>query len=456
MKHRALIELRELLRLALPLAAAQLGMQLMGVVDTAVVGRLGAQELGAVGLGNALFFTISILGMGIVMGIEPMVSQAFGAGDPQRARRVLWQGVWLAFISGGILSVPLFLAPLVLAPIGVDPGVIAPTTAYTIVRTFSLIPFLLFLVLKAYLQAQSITRPMIVATVLANIFNLGADILFVFGGSVLPEWAGPLRRIPAMGVAGAAVATVACAIFQLAVLVIAVRQVAVSSSPREHRRYSPVEVRQAFRIGLPLGLQLMAEVGVFALVAMLAGKLGARDLAAHQIAIQLASLTFMVALGVASAGAVRVGRAIGAADQPGTRLAGLTALATGAAVMTIGALCFLFFPRQLALLLTNKEDVIAAAVPLLIVAAVFQLSDGTQAAGAGVLRGAADTRFAFVANLIGHWFIGLPIAILLGFTMEMGIVGLWWGLCVGLTAVAALLFIRFFRLSSRLIQPVAG
>jgi multidrug resistance protein, MATE family len=446
-------ELRELMRLAIPLAAAQLGMQLMGAVDTAVVGRLGARELGAVGLGNALFFSISILGIGIVMGIEPMASQAFGAGDAARARRTLWQGVWLAIATGVVLSVLLLLSPLILGPAGVEQGIIAPATAYIVIRTFSLIPFLLFFVLRSYLQAQSITRPMVVAAVVANIFNLAADIVLVFGGSVLPEWTGPLRRIPAYGVAGAAMATVLCSIVQLLPLTEAARRIDVGTAV-QHRRLIPAEFLQAFRIGLPLGLQLAAEVGVFALVAVLAGTLGEYELAAHQIALQLAALTFMLALGVASAGSVRVGRAIGAADARGTRLAGLTAFGAGAGVMSIGALLFLLFPRQLASLLTDRPDVIAAAVPLIIVAAVFQLSDGTQAAGAGVLRGAADTRFAFIANLLGHWFIGLPIAILLGFGLKQGIVGLWWGLCAGLTVVAVLLFVRFLRLSSRPIVPV--
>lgn len=453
--NAAVTELRALMRLAIPLAIAQLGMQLMGAVDTAVVGRLGARELGAVGLGNALFFAISIFGIGIVMGIEPMTSQAFGAGEPLRARRAMWQGVWLSLIVGAAITIPLMFSPLLLRPIGVDPDVIGPATSYTLIRAFSLVPFLLFFVLRAYLQAQSITRPMLIASVVANVFNLFADILFVFGGGILPAWAGPLRDVPAMGVPGAAVATVLCSLVQLGVLVEAVRRLPLNAARSEYRKLAPAEFRQAFRIGFPLGLQLAAEVGVFALVALLAGRLGEYELAAHQIAIQLASLTFMMALGVSSAGAVRVGRAIGARDQGATRLAGLTAFGASAGVMSVGALLFLLFPSQLASLLSDKQDVIAAAVPLILVAAVFQLSDGAQAAGAGVLRGAADTRFAFIANLIGHWLVGLPIAIFLGFYWKGGIVGMWWGLCAGLTAVAALLFVRFLRISSTLITPVS-
>lgn len=441
------------MRLALPLAAAQAGLQLMGLVDTAVVGRLGARELGAVGLGNALFFTIFIAAMGVVMGIDPLTAQAFGAGDRLRARRTLWQGVWLAIIIGVALSIPLVFAPMVLSPFGVDETIIPAATSYTLIRTLALIPMLLFVVLRSYLQAQSITRPMIISITIANIFNLVADIYFVFGGAWLPSWTGPLRLMPAFGVAGAAIVTVLASLVQLWVLFAAVR--ALKHPPtREPWRLVPEELRTAFRIGLPLGLQMGAEVGIFALVGLLAGRLGPDDLAAHHIALTLAAFTFTVALGVGAAASVRVGHAIGAGDGPGTRRAGLVAFTAGAAFMACGALIFWMFPTQLASLLTNKPEVILASIPLLAVAAVFQISDGTQAVGAGVLRGAADTRFAFIANLLGHWFIGLPVAIYLGFQLSMGIVGLWWGLCAGLTVVGCLLLVRFLRISARGIKAV--
>ncbi len=448
-----LTEWRGLLRLALPLAAAQAGLQLMGVVDTAVIGRLGARELGAVGLGNALFFTVFIAAMGTVMGIDPLTAQAFGAGDPVRARRTLWQGVWLAIVIGVFLSVPLVLAPMILTPFGVDPLIIPDATTYTLIRTLALIPMLLFVVLRSYLQAQSITRPMIISIALANVFNLIADIYFVFGGAWLPSWTGPLRLMPAFGVAGAAIVTVMASLLQLWILFVAVRALRTPGM-KELWRPVPHEFRKAFHIGLPLGLQMGAEVGIFALVGLLAGRLGPDDLAAHHIALTLAAFTFTVALGIGAAASVRVGHAVGAGDRAGTRRAGLVAFTAGIAFMSCGALIFWLFPGQLASLLSNKPEVILASIPLLAVAAIFQISDGTQAVGAGVLRGAADTRYAFVANLLGHWFIGLPIAIYLGFHLSMGIVGLWWGLCAGLTAVAMLLLVRFLRLSSRGIAAV--
>jgi MATE family multidrug resistance protein len=214
------------------------------------------------------------------------------------------------------------------------------------------------------------------------------------------------------------------------------------------------EIRQSIRIGLPIGTQMAAEIGVFVFVGLLAGHLGEIDLAAHQLVLGLASLTFTIALGVASAGAVRVGLAVGARDRARTRTAGFAAIAGGIGIMLVGAATFAIFPRAVARLVTDQNAVIAAAVPVLLIAAVFQLSDGLQAIGAGILRGAGDTTFPLVSNLVGHWLVGLPIALYLGFHRDMGIVGLWWGLCAGLTAVAILLLFRFNRLSKTEIVPI--
>ncbi|HEX8255522.1 MAG TPA: MATE family efflux transporter [Thermoanaerobaculia bacterium] len=444
-------ELRELLRLAAPLAAAQAGTQLMGLVDVAVLGRLGAREIAGSGLANAIFFAFSIMGMGLVMGVDPLMSQAIGAGDRLRARRVLWQGLWLALVVAIALTLVLLGAVVALPYIGSEAELIEPASAYLLVRAAGVLPFLAFFVVRSYLQAVGVTRPLLVSMVVANVFNLAADILFVFGGTVLPEWAGPLRAFPAMGVAGAALATVLCTIVQLAIVVHAVTKIKVETV--DHR-WDTVEIKRAATVGWPLALQMGAEIGVFALVGVLASRLGTLHLAAHQLVIGLASFTFTVSLGIAAAASVRVGMGIGSRDIAATRIAGRVAFLGGAIVMGLSALAFAIFPRAIARLVTDQENVILAALPLMLVAAVFQLSDGVQAIGAGVLRGAGDTKFAFYANIIGHWVVGFPIALLLGFRAGMGIVGLWWGLCAGLTVVAVLLFVRFEKLSRTAIAPV--
>ena len=455
MKGHFAAELRQLFRLALPLAAAQAGTQLMSVVDIAVLGRYGAKELAGSGLANAMFFAVSILGMGVVMGVDPMISQSIGARDYAAARRTLWQGVWLALIVSAVLTVPLLLFPLVLPIVGVQQELIEPATEYLVIRTTGLAPFLLFIVVRSYLQAHHATRPLLVSMIVCNVFNLFADIVLVFGGRILPEWTGPLRNIPSLGAAGAAVATVIGAIIQLVIVASAVSGIHAGSEGATPRRWNKPEMSRAFAVGWPLALQMGAEVGIFALVGLLAGRLGTMDLAAHQLVISVASFTFTVALGVAAAGSVRVGIGVGAQDRLAARSAGHAAFAGGIIVMAVAALLFVMIPAELSRLLTDNTSVIAVAVPLFMVAAVFQLSDGVQAVGAGVLRGAGDTRFALVANLFGHWAIGFPIAIFLGFYRKMGIVGLWWGLCAGLTAVAVLLFIRFEKLSAKPIARIA-
>jgi len=438
-------ELKTLLRLAGPLAAAQAGTQIMSLVDLAVLGRLGAGEMGAAGLGNAIFFAISILGIGINLGVDPMISQAFGAGDPVRARHVMWQGVWLALGVTVVLTAMLLFAPMLLPLFDVSEPLRPIASRFLLVRTAGLAPMLLFFVIRAYLRSQHITRPMVIAMLIGNVFNFVSDIVLVFG------W-GPFPR---MAAAGAALSTDLGAVLQLLIVMWTIKSIHLPPHDvgvLHHPKWA--EIRQAIRIGLPIGIQLAAELGVFVLVGLLAGHLGAIDLAAHQLVLAFASLTFTIAVGVASAGAVRVGLAVGARDQPRTRMAGFSAITGGIGIMLVGAAVFALFPRAVARLLTDQETVIAASVPVLLVATVFQLSDGLQAIGAGILRGAGDTTFPLASNLVGHWLVGLPIALYLGFHRNMGIVGLWWGLCAGLTAVAILLLARFNRLSKTAIVPI--
>src|SRR5581483_10172830 len=336
-------EFRELMKLALPVAIAQAGTQLMGVVDVAVLGRLGPRELAAAGAGNAVFFAFSVLGIGIVLGIDPLVSQAVGAGDQARARRALWQGVWLAIIVTTILTIILLIGASFMWVIGA-PELVEHARAFLVVRTTSLLPFLLFFVVRSYLQAYGRTQALIIAMVVANILNLGGDLLLVFGGAALPAWCGPLRAIPALGVPGAALATTICTIAEVAIVAIPLRSIPVKGHQHVDHRPSPRDVLRALQVGLPIGFQMGAEVGIFALVALLAGHSGALQLAAHQVAISLASFTFT--LGISAAASVRVGLAIGARDQAATRRAGHVAFLGGVMLMGTSAAMFALIPRQ--------------------------------------------------------------------------------------------------------------
>jgi MATE family multidrug resistance protein len=446
-------EVRELWQLAAPIAFAQAGQALMGIVDTAVVGRVGAVQLAAVGLANALYLCVLVFGMGLMLGLDPLISQAFGAGDALRARRLLWSGLRLATVVALALSIPLAVVPLALGPAGISREIASETGRYLYWRLPSVVPALLFIAARSYLQAANRTRSLVVATIAANAINLLAAILLVFGGSGLPGWSG-LRWVPAMGVAGAALATVLCTFLQLGIVAWAIRMKRPAGLGADAWRGSPEDIRKVIRTGLPVGAHQFAEVGAFVLVAVLAAGMGPDSGAAHQICITYANFTFCIVVGVGAAGSVRVGWAIGAGDTPQARRSGLTAFAAGMAFMGTSALVFFCAPRLLASAMTGEPEVLAVTVPLLRVAAAFQLSDGLQGVGAGVLRGAGDTRFTFAANLAGHYGVGLPVALALSFAAGLGVVGLWWGLCAGLTAVGVTLLYRFSRLSSKPIRPL--
>jgi MATE family multidrug resistance protein len=448
-------ELRELWKLALPIAIAQAGQSLMSFVDTAVVSRAGTQALAAVGLSSAVFFAVSSFAIGLMLGVDPLVSQAFGARNAPRARELLWQGSYLAIIVGSVLAVPLVMGPRLLPLFGVDFVELPEVRDYLTWRAFSLPLLLLFITTRAYLQATARPRALVVSTVVANLINLGANILFVFGGEVLPAWCGPLRLIPVLGVKGSALATLLACVVQWAIVALAVRLLPVSGG-NSWVRPVRADILQGMRVGLPIGLHIAAEVGVFSLAGVLARWLGPESMSAHQIAISFGSLSFAMAMGIGNAGSVRVGWAVGARNTPRARMSGMMAFASGAGFMLMCALVFAFFPEPLAHLMGTPSQVMPLVVPLLMVCAVFQISDGIQGVGAGVLRGAGETRFTFVANVVGHYLVGLPVALLLGFGLKLGVVGIWWGLCAGLTAVALALFWRFERQSAGTLQPLEG
>jgi MATE family multidrug resistance protein len=455
-RHTYRREVLALARLAAPLAAASAGQSLMGLADAAVVGRAGPEALAGTGLGNSLFFSLAAFGIGVMLGLDPLTAQALGAGDRARARRLVWQGFWMALAYGLALTVPMALLPLAAAPLGIDAGTAREGTRYVLARLPGVPALLFFFAARSYLQSLGLTRPLLLAVVGANVVNLGLDLLFVFGGGALPARLGPLRAIPAMGAMGAGLATTAVSWLQAAALAWAIALVPAPRPSRGDRSPSWREIAIATRVGVPVGLHMGAEVGVFALVGLLAGRLGTEQLAAHQIAIALASFTFTAAVGIGQAGSVRVGWAVGAGDTGGARRAGLTAFGAGAGFMACAALAFVLFPGPLARAMSDDGGVVATAAPLLVVAAFFQISDATQAVGAGVLRGAGDTRFTFAANMVGHWLVGLPVAVALGFVLGLGVTGLWWGLCVGLSAVAAALLARFLWISSREIAPLSA
>lgn len=421
------------IRLAAPVVTVQVGLMLMGVVDTMVVGRVSANALAAVALGNLYVMTTVSFALGMLMAVDPLVSQALGARDEPGVRRAVQRGLVLA----ALLTVPV---GLVLTPgetlftlLRQSEDMVPLAAAYARLCIPGILPYLAFFVFRQTLQAMETMRPIVVTIVLANAFNLVADIVLVFG------W-GP---VPALGPMGSAWATT-MGRFLLFVLLAAMarRRLAplVRRLDREALRLAPL--RRMAALGLPIGIQIQLEFAAFSVIALLMGGMGSLEMAAHQVTINLASLTFMVPLGIAIASSVRVGHAIGAGDLPGVRRAATASLLLGAAFMAVMAVLLIAAPGWLARAYTSDARVVALAASLIPIAGFFQVVDGIQVVSAGVLRGAADTRAPMVVNIVGFWMVGLPVSLWLGFGADLGPEGLWWGLVAGLGAVALSLSAR--------------
>lgn len=441
-------ELSGLLRLAVPLIAGQAGAQLMSTVDTAMVGRLGPASLGGAGIGNALFFSMCVLGMGAVMGMDPPIAQAVGAGEHAAARRIFWQGLRVALWASVPVMALIAGLSFLLELIGIEPETAHETRRFLWSRMPNVPTFLVYVAARSYLQSAGGARVVVYSMILANIINFFGNYFLIYGDAAL-QWIGlPPVGLPALGVVGSGLSS---SLASIAALIVIFRGVqSIPAPPDPYRRAAdPALLRKILTLGVPIGFQLVAEVGAFTVASLLAGRMGKVDAAAFQVAITLASFTFTVTLGLASATAVRVGQAVGRGDTPGARRAGFTALKASTVFMSMTAIVFIMAPAALARLLTDKVEVIAAAATLVQVAGFFQLSDGAQVVASGALRGAGDTRSAPKANLVGYYLIGLPIAIALAFGLKMGGPGVWWGLSVGLTVVAVGLTVQFHRISKR-------
>jgi MATE family multidrug resistance protein len=420
-------------RLAMPLVLAELGWMLMGIVDTMVVGRVSASAIGAVGLGTTIFYLVGITGGGVLLGLDTLVSQSFGANDRQDCRRSLHAGVWLAVL----LIVPLMLivegAIAILPKFGVDPSVIEVVQPYMRVLNFSVAPLLLYFTFRRYLQSCHIARPVMTTLITANIINLAVNWILVFGNLGAPK----------LGAVGAGWATLLSRIYMVAALGLVIwrrdRGVPAVSWRPDWRR-----IRNLIALGLPAAGQLGVEIAVFATVTVLIGRLNAIELAGHQIALTTVSTTFMMPLGISSAAAVRVGSALGRGDPEGAARSGWTALGLGAVVMSCAAAMLLILPHSIARLFTPDPAIVQAGAQLLQIAAFFQLFDGFQVVATGALRGAGDTRTPMLCHFTGYWIIGLPLGVWLCFHQGLGARGLWIGLSLGLILIG-LVLVAFWR-----------
>ena len=423
-------ELRATIRLALPLVLVQIGMMFMGVVDTIMVGHVSATVLAAVALGNLYFFNAIVLSQGTLMALDPVIAQAVGASDMDAVSRAVQRGLILAAGLSVVTAVLVLPAHAILVLTRQQPAIVPDTTAYLQISIPGAIPFLVFVVFRQTLQALHRVAPIVWIILAANFSNAGLNWVFVYGhlGS------------PAYGAAGSAMATLVSRwLMAIGLLIFAWPSLRphLVASWRDAWRVMPL--MRLLQLGVPVGLQQLLESGAFGAIGLMMGMLGTTEMAGHQIAITLAALTFMVPLGVGAAAAVRVGRAVGARDQAKARQAARAAFVCGMGFMSVTALLFLAVPRLLAGLFTSDLGVIAVAGVLIPVAGVFQIFDGAQAVGAGILRGLGDTRAPLIGMIAGYWLIGLPVSLLLGFHTHLRAAGLWWGFVASLSIVAIFL-----------------
>jgi len=446
-------ELGATVALAWPLVLAFAGGQMLGVVDTGVAGHLGTSALAAVGIGSSIFFGATILAIGILMGLDPLVSQALGANRPTDARRHYLEAILLSFVLCVPFTVILYPAQsLILPAMGLDPATADLVRDYLLARSPSVLPILLHIVMRGYLQGYERTRPVLVATLAANLVNVPLSMVLAYGDSALTGVGLPAIGLGAgYGVWGIGLASSVVIIVQVIVLWRAVRGIEL---PPGDARPCVEGIQAVVGLGWPIGIAFLVEVGIFVGISLVSGLFGEVAVGAHQVAIQLASFTFTMCMGLSAAASVRVGRAVGADDTPGARRAAFVSIGLGLLVMATSATSFMLWPAQLASLLAQPVEVIERAVPLLQIAAVFQLADGVQAVTSGVLRGAGDTRSPMIINCIGHWLLGAPVGLVLAFEYELEVVGLWWGATIGLIFSAIALLSRFVYLSRHRIAPV--
>jgi multidrug resistance protein, MATE family len=426
-------DIRATLRLALPVAAVQLGLMAMGVIDTIMVGHVSPAALAAAALGNLYFFIAGIFGQGTLMALDPVISQAVGARDEDAVARALQRGLILS-LALTIVTCATFVPVTWVLTLFEQPAEVIPDAAlYVRIAIPGVFPFYAFVVFRQSLQAMGRVAPVLWTVLAANVLNAGLNWVFIYGklGS------------PALGVGGASIATsISRWAMAVLLLVISGRVLYDRLTPWRAETLAIGPLMAMLRLGLPIGVQYLLEYGAFAAGALLLGVLGTTQLAAHQIAINLASFTFMVPLGVSTATAVLVGQAIGAGDEGRARRSAIAGMVIGTAFMCVSALAFRVFPGVFARAYTGDAAVIALAAALIPIAGVFQVFDGIQAVAAGVLRGIGDTHAPAIINVVGFWLIGLPVSWVLTFRYGGGPVGFWWGIVVGLAAVALILLAR--------------
>ena len=429
-----------MLRLAIPLIMAELGWTTMSIVDTMMVGRQAnsAVAIAAVSLGSMVYYAVAIFGTGLLLGMDTLVSHSYGAGDLEDSHRSLVNGVYLGLALGVMLMGTVAVLAPALQHLGIQQSVLEQAIPYLRALNWSTLPLLLYFVFRRYLQGIDLPKPVMFSLISANIVNIVCNWAFIYGH----------LGFRAMGTVGSGWGTCVGRVYMAAVLMIYCVYYDLRYKKgllQASRRLHFPRMRKLIELGFPAAMQLGLEVVIFAAITALIGRLGAIALATHQVALQSATFTYMVPLGISSAAAVRVAQALGRRDPEAASRAGWTALALGTCFMACTAIAFWTIPRYIVRIYTPDPVVIDGAKALLFVAAFFQLFDGLQAMATGALRGAGDTRTPMICSVVIYWAIGLPLGYFLCFRLGWGATGFWVGLCAALILIGSTLLFFWRR-----------
>jgi len=424
--------------LAYPVMLSQLGQVLVGVADSLMVGRLGAETLAAASLANVVFYVIMVFGLGVSLAVTPLVAAADGEQDADKIRGIFSNGLLVNTILGILMAISIVAFTPVLYFLDQPPEVVTLAIPYLKIITAGLIPYMVFQSLRQFAEGMGNTRQAMYITLTGNALNIVLNYLLIYGKFGFPE----------LGLNGAGWATLVARTSMAVMMGLYIYGAPRFRSFRAAFVFSDIsgkKIRRILNVGIPAGFQFVFEVSAFGFAAIMMGWLGTRTLAAHQIAINLASISYMMATGISSAATIRVGNQLGRRDWPNLRSAGITSFIMVSIFMAFAAIIFLGSRNFLPTLYIDEPEVITIASQLLIVAAFFQISDGVQVVGMGALRGIEDVRIPTIIAVTAYWLIGLPVGYVLAFPFDMGATGIWYGLLVGLSLAAAMLFYRFHQ-----------
>ncbi len=439
-------------KLGMPLILSNLAQFAIHITDTVMLGWYDVTALAASTIAGTMFFVIFIVGAGFSQAVTPLVAAAAEEDNDVQVRRVTRMGLWLSIFYGLVVTVPFFWAEDILIAMGQDTQVASLAHIYLQIVIWQMIPALIVMTLKAFLAAMEHTAIILWATIGTAVMNVFVNYALIFGNWGMPE----------LGIKGAAIASLTVTLVSVVILVIyTLRKLPQYQLFKNFWRSDNEVMKRVFRLGWPIGLTSLAEGGLFSASAVMMGWIGPLALAAHGIAIQLASLTFMVHIGFSQAATVRAGRALGRRDEVSLRRGGITAIGMSAIYAVITSLIFLALPETLVSLFIDPDEpqrgaLLTLGASFVIVAALFQLVDGLQVLALGLLRGVQDTTVPMIMATISYWVIGLPASYLLAFRFGWDGVGLWLGLVIGLAVAAVLLSVRFWGRSVKITPKMAS